>query len=144
MERRQIIAVGIGTTCVIIGAFGQNYFAHLAGELASRNGALPIWSVPTQSLAFVFHSLLPGFVAGWISQKHGILVGFIAGIIGATTYHLGMHIIEEYPISVRTVFWILLINPGISHSLSNAAAGGAAQLLRSNKSLQPTAKSAVG
>jgi hypothetical protein len=67
-------------------------------------------------------SVVPGFCAGWISGRRGLLIGGLTGMLGGAAYAV------FFPKAVLAVFWS--IGPGLI--LTCAAGGAAAEVLRSN------------
>jgi hypothetical protein len=84
--------------------------------------------------------LLPGFLAGFIARTHGIFTGFITGTLGgagssafSASLLLGVSAWHESTISAAVVG---IFGAGIVSGIACAAAGGAAELVRSNNRLE--------
>jgi uncharacterized membrane protein YeaQ/YmgE (transglycosylase-associated protein family) len=86
-------------------------------------------------------SLLPGFCAGAIAGRRGILVGTLTGLIGSATYsvlfilfRLHFSHLSHFFTSIGAPMWFWICGPGL---IINCAAGGAAgELLRSNNRIE--------
>lgn len=100
-------------------------------EHAALQGTLSTWltvlSSPIQTIA----SLLPGFVAGWLAGKRGILAGFLATLLGNIVYSGAFGtfwdtVLEGGASGVfYTALWLCF--SAISWALYGAASGAAAQ-----------------
>lgn len=108
----------------------------------SPGAATPIWYAAVSSPLGALVSLLPGFVAGWWARRRGLLAGFLAGLLGNAIY--SAIFLTQWPavaeggiLGVAEMILRLLIL-GTSWGLGSAAAGGTAELLRSNKTMEPT------
>ena len=142
-------AILTGIAASLLLQISETEFAQFVyGCCLDSNGAIPNWyllvSSPFQGLV----SLMPGFIAGWLSRSNGIVAGLLAGFFGNVLYSL-----------VFQTMWVAVLQDGASGigemllrsillssswALIGAAAGGTAQLLRSNKSIQPTCEDARG
>jgi hypothetical protein len=111
-------------------------------EGGAHNPNTAPWIVAFYSCAFVISLMVPGFVAGLIVTRRGILVGaFAAAILAviaissevltltlnadrtlAEAFQMMPSVISQYPASI----------------IGSAVAGGCAQALRSNNSLERT------
>jgi uncharacterized membrane protein YeaQ/YmgE (transglycosylase-associated protein family) len=103
--------------------------------------APPLWYAMLSSPLGTIASLLPGFIAGWLYPRRGIAAGFVTGLVGNTIYSavfltMWGAVFESGALSfVEMIVRLLFL--ASSWALGNAAAGGTAQLLRSNKQFQP-------
>jgi hypothetical protein len=107
--------------------------------------APPLWFAMLSSPLGAITSLLPGFIAGWLYPRQGIAAGFITGLIGNFIYSalfltVWATVVEGGALSVAEAI-VRLVFLASSWGFGNAAAGGTAQLLCSNKQLQPIAQS---
>ena len=100
------------------------------------------WVATFYSVAFVVSMMLPGFVAGLVSGRRGILIGALAATILAI-----IAMIPEVLVLLKAPEWSLtealklLLSAFTRYPASivaSAVAGGCAELLRSNKSLERT------
>lgn len=108
----------------------------------SPEAAIPIWYAAVSSPLGAFVLLLPGFVAGWWASRGAILAGLLAGLLGNAIYSAiflthWSAVIEGGALSIAEMILRLLIL-ATSWGLGSAAAAGTAQLLRSNKIMEPT------
>lgn len=128
------ILIGVAT------AVALSYGSVALHELAADQGAESMWLTIISSPIHAIASLLPGFVAGWLAGKRGILAGFLASLFGNIIYSAVFgtfwnSVLEDGARGVfYTVLWLCLM--AISWALYGATSGAAAQLLRSNKALQ--------
>lgn len=98
-----------------------------------------IWVGIAMNLLFTIGILLPGFIAGLVARSRGILVGFWSGLIGGTVYSatFGLASPVDWGAALTSGTMLLaLVGTGVTLSISCAAAGGAAEALRSNSSLE--------
>lgn len=115
-------------------------------EQAAYSGTESVWLTVVSSPVQAIASLLPGFVAGWLAGKRGILAGFLASLIGNIIYSgvfgtFWNSVLEDGGRGVSyIVLWLCFM--ATSWALYGAASGAAAQLLRSNKVLQDDARKA--
>jgi hypothetical protein len=100
------------------------------------------WVATFYSCAFVVSMMLPGFVAGLVSGRRGILIGALAAAILAI-----IAMVPEVLVIVKAPEWSfgdavkMLFSAFIRYPaniIASAVAGGCAEHLRSNKSLERT------
>jgi len=100
------------------------------------------WVGTFYTVAFVVSMMLPGFVAGLVSGRRGILIGALAAAILAI-----IAMIPEVLVLLKEPEWSLTEALRLLFSaftrypasvVASAVAGGCAELLRSNKSLERT------
>jgi hypothetical protein len=112
---------------------------HLAVDPSGRQSML---LVSLGGLARSILTLLPGFVAGFISTNRGIIVGFAVGVSGAILAPLvigplsGVSVVDQ--LSGFFGYWDFNLIMALTSGLFAATAGAAGQLVRSNKSLERT------
>jgi hypothetical protein len=132
------------SVCLILQVLMMKAAGYIYECCVDAQSAPPLWyamlSSPLGSLA----SLLPGFVAGWLHPRQGIAAGFITGLLGNAIYSavfltMWATVIEGGAFGVLEMTLRLLFL-ATSWAFGNAAAGGTAQLLRSNMRLQPIAR----
>lgn len=109
--------------------------------------APPLWYAMLSSPLGAIAGLLPGFIAGWLHPRQGIAAGFITGLVGNVAYSavfltMWATVIDAGALGVLEMILRLLFL-ATSWALGSAAAGGTAQLLRSNMRLQPIARADV-
>jgi hypothetical protein len=138
-----IKAVVAGVSVSLILQVSAAKFMEVAYECCVSPGtATPIWYAAVSSPLGALVSLLPGFVAGWWARRRALLAGFLAGLLGNTIYSAILltqwpAVIEGGTLDVAEVILRILIL-ATSWGLGSAAAAGTAQLLRSNKTIEPT------
>jgi MFS family permease len=100
------------------------------------------WVAAFYSFAFVVSMMLPGFVAGLVAARRGILIGTLAAVALAI-----IAMIPEVLIVMKAPNWSfgeatqMLFSAFARYPaniVASAVAGGCAELLRSNKSLERT------
>ena len=115
-------------------------------EQAASSDAVSMWLTVVSSPVQAVATLLPGFVAGWLGGKRGVLAGFLASLIGNIIYSGVFGTFWNSALEdggrgvVYTLLWLCFM--ATSWALYGAASGAAAQLLRSNKVLQDDARNA--
>jgi fructose-specific phosphotransferase system IIC component len=134
---RALIAIISG----IAAAFALRYINHALLVPAESCCGPPngiMWPVLLSSPIGALITLLPAALAGWISHNRGLLCGFI---VGALTSALFMTLYGSFwstsgtdPLTVRVLEFSLDCFAG---GIFGFAAGGAAQLVRSNNSFKP-------
>jgi hypothetical protein len=127
-------------------AVALSYASVALHEHAAMSGGESMWltviSSPVQTVA----TLLPGFISGWLARDRGILAAFLAGLFGNVLYSAvfgtiwNSVLVDGLSGVFSTILWLFLM--AVSWGLYSAAAGGTAQLLRSNKVLQGDARNA--
>jgi hypothetical protein len=138
MLRAIVAAVSVSVTLQILAMKGAGYAYECCFDVQL---APPLWYAMLSSPLGAIASLLPGFVAGWLHPRQGIAAGFITGLIGNFVYSavfltMWSTVIEAGALSVAEMILRLLFLAS-SWAFGDAAAGGTAQLLRSNKRFQP-------
>jgi uncharacterized membrane protein YeaQ/YmgE (transglycosylase-associated protein family) len=133
MNRLYLISLIVGTAAVWL-----TQWALLKGAGYVYNGSSQslIWYEALLNIFFALGLVVPGFCAGWISKRHGILLGALTGLIGAITYTIFFPIFEHrsnLPHFFATWPWLVAFSTAqFGLVLTCAAGGAAAELLRSN------------
>jgi hypothetical protein len=114
----------------------------LVSEGAVQGNTSGPWVASVYSCAFLVSMMLPGLVAGLVSGRRGILIGAVAAVVLAI-----IAVIPELFVVVKAPQWSLgeasrmalstLINSP-ANIIASAVAGGCAEHLRSNNSLERT------
>ena len=135
------IATGV-SVCVILQVLMMKAAGYVYDCCIDAQSAPPMWYAMLSSPLAALAGLLPGFIAGWLHPRQGIAAGFITGLIGNAIYSavfltMWSTVIEGGVLSVGEMILRLLFL-ATSWGFGNAAAGGTAQLLRSNKPLVPS------
>ena len=105
-----------------------------------NGGSYPAWA---SGIAMLIHDLpafLCGFASGWVSVNRGILVGFVAGFLGSLLFIIGLVLLTNFK-SIQLEFIMPFTFGSLMPAIWGGLAGGAAQLLRANKSVQPNSAS---
>jgi MFS family permease len=100
------------------------------------------WVATFYSCAFVVSMMLPGFVAGLVSGRRGILIGAVAAsilaLIAMIPEALVMAKASEWSIGEVIKMLLSAFTRYPANIIASAVAGGCAELLRSNTSLERT------
>jgi hypothetical protein len=134
--RRHAMAIAIGACAFVLLQKGTQNSARLIEDCCiSQNGGA-LWVSIALNVVLTLGLLVPGFLAGLIARSRGILVGFLAGLLGGILFSLTVGIIPVeggwFEILTSWSQLLFIIGNAFVLSLSTAAAGGAAQALRSN------------
>ena len=130
-------------TSIFVGLLAYLVLRYAVESLMQRvspPGPISAWTVLSSPLNLLFE-LLPGFLAGWLSSKRGLLAGFVVAAIGSGTYSALVGTATQYvpsdgsSQSLLLASWFLVMC--IVAGVFSAMAGGSAQLLRSNNSFKP-------
>jgi hypothetical protein len=141
MRQRHLIAVALGVLAVIAAQQGVLRFGRAIAACCISENRSAVWVGIAMNLLFTIGILLPGFVAGWVARTRGILVGFLSGLVGGIIYSaaFGLASPVDWAAALTSGTMLLsLLGTGITLSISCAAAGGAAEALRSNTALERT------
>ena len=134
------LVIGV-SVCVMLQVLAMKATGYAYACCFDPQLAPPLWYAMLSSPLGAVAGLLPGFIAGWLYPRQGIVVGFITGLLGNVIYSavfltMWDSVIEGGALDVAEVILRLLFL-ATSWGVGNAAAGGTAQLLRSNKRFQP-------
>ena len=141
MHQRHLVAIAIGVLVVAIAHYGVVHIGRAIEACCISQNRSAVWVGIAMNLLFTVGILLPGFVAGLVARSKGILVGFLSGLIGGTLYSavFGLASPVDWGAALTSGTMLLsLVGTGITLSVSCAAAGGAAEALRSNTSFERT------
>ena len=83
MHRRSLTAISVGIAAVCLTQWALFEGGGLSPAWASAN---PFSYYAISNVLFAVASVFPGFCAGWISGRDGILLGALTGFIGSVTY----------------------------------------------------------
>jgi hypothetical protein len=133
---RTLVAIAGGVLFYVL----FRYLIDLLMQRVSSPGLVTFWTV-LSTPASMLVTLFPGFITGWFSRTKGILSGLIVGLAGSASYSaLVGSAVQYFQVSsaqvVVSVSWFLVMC--VVEGLYSAAAGGCAQLLRSNMSSKRT------
>jgi hypothetical protein len=137
MRRRAFIAVGVGIAVLWLTQWGKSRGVELFVPLPTKSFLLlRLLDIAVDAL-FAVVALLPGFCAGWIAGRRGILLGMLTGLIGSVTFSIFFMFIGLYSLNSiqkftpgSTLFWFW--DAGFGLMITCAAGGAAGELLRSN------------
>ncbi|WP_116811491.1 hypothetical protein [Steroidobacter cummioxidans] len=116
-------------------------------EHGAYQGTASAWLTVVSTPILTIASLLPGFVAGWLAGKRGMLAGFLASLLGNIVYSgvfgtFWSSVLEDGMSGVfHSALWLCFT--AVSWGVYGAASGAAGQLLRSNKALRDGARNVV-
>jgi fructose-specific phosphotransferase system IIC component len=141
MPKRTIIAISVG----LLFYFIIRYAAETVMQHIAPLGRVSYGVVASTFLGMLIE-LSPGFIAGWISGSRGLLAGFVVGLLGSGCYSAVAGTAAHYfqaseaqSLVMESWFFTMCIVVGFF----SAAAGGSAQLLRSNKSFKADGSAAA-
>jgi hypothetical protein len=141
MRHRHLVAIAIGVLAVVACQRGVLGVGRLIEACCISQNRSAVWVGIAMNLLFTVGILLPGFIAGLVAKSRGILVGFASGLIGGIVYSTAFGLVSpvDWGAALTSGTMLLsLVGTGITLSVSCAAAGGAAEALRSNKSFERT------
>jgi hypothetical protein len=135
--RRHVIAIAIGACAFVLLQQGTQHAARLIEECCISQNRSVLWVSIALNVLVTLGLLVPGFLAGLVARSRGILVGFLAGLLGGVLFSLTVGIIRVegswFEILTSGSQWLFIIGNAFVLSLSTAAAGGAAQAMRSTR-----------
>jgi hypothetical protein len=135
MKRTHACAVAVGLVAMALCQYCVAEMNLASSRHFSDSPAIVYVGSTERVLAAILY-LLPGFVAGLVARTHGIFTGFLTGLLGgpvipvvsaAAVFH-----IDFWNGFTSTGAAVSLLSAGIATGISCAAAGGSAELLRSN------------
>jgi hypothetical protein len=141
MRHRHLFAIAIGVLAVVACQQGVLRIGRLIETCCIAENRSAVWAGIAMNLLFTIGILLPGFIAGLVARSRGILVGFLAGLVGGILYSAAFGFVSpvDWGAALTSGPMLLsLVGTGVTLSVSCAAAGGAAEALRSNTSLERT------
>lgn len=113
----------------------------------SEAPSVPIWYALSISPLTSLVSVAPAFVIGWLSNRHGFVLGAVVGAGGSLAQSALFSVTWS---NVMAWGWLLahLLSYALAAAIISSLASAAAQSLRhslpSNRSLQPTALAGRG
>ena len=135
---RTLIAIFAGIAAAFTLRYINKFFAFTQETCCGPTGDA-FWQILVAAPKGALMTLIPGAVAGWISRDRGLLCGFLVGFLTSALF-----------MTIYGSFWGRpAINGTALHALEfvliclgggifGTAAGGAAQLVRSNSSFKPS------
>jgi hypothetical protein len=141
MPRRTLIAIAVG----LLSYFVIRYAAETVMHHIAPPGELSFGVVASTFMSMLIE-LLPGFIAGWMSRGRGLVSGFVVGLLGSGCYSVVAGTAANYFQSSGSQLivmgsWFLAMC--IVAGFFSAAAGGSAQLMRSNNSFKADGSAAA-
>ena len=140
-HQRILSAITAGLVLAILLRYLNDALQEYSANCCNASGPTPPLFVILAAPIGMLIALLPGFVSGWITRDRGIVSGFAVGFFGSALYsifsgsahnYLSLSNFKEFLV-LATWFLLMCIVAGVF----SAAAGGAAQLVRSNNSFKP-------
>jgi hypothetical protein len=134
MRRVYIISVGTGIAVLWLTQWALTQW--IQRTVITPNGWLSgfVWSQALTDLFIGFALLAPGVCAGWISRRHGILVGALTGALGIITYNvIGSRFLYaiHHRFDFADIYWGFW-SAQLRLILTCAAGGAAGQIMRSS------------
>jgi len=137
---RTCLGVAVGAAVYLASKMGEReLMAAMDDVFLVNGGSYPAWASGIVNATTYFPAFLCGFTSGWASVTRGILVGFVAGFLGSLSFLISIILIRLLPIQLE--FVLSFSSASLMPAIWSGLAGGAAQLLRSNKSVQLSAAS---
>jgi hypothetical protein len=137
LRKIHVIAMLTGSAVTIVSLTLQPLMTSASVEMMMRGGATAFAIAAITKVAIQAVLLIPGLMVGWIARSHGMPLGLVAGALGSLIYSLffGTHLeMANHPYLPNP--WSWAIGEALTQGLIGAVAGGTAQLLRSNRSLE--------
>jgi hypothetical protein len=139
--QRIVSAITAGLALAILLRYLNDVVQAYSANCCSASGPTPSLLVILGAPIGMLIALVPGFVTGWIARARGISSGFAVGFVGSALYSIFSGSAHNYwslsslkeTLVLATWFLLMCIVAGVF----SAAAGGAAQLVRSNNSFKP-------
>ena len=141
MRHRHLVSIAIGMLAVVASQRGVLGIMRLIEACCISQNRSAVWVSIAMNLLYTIGLLLPGFIAGLVAKSRGILVGFLSGLLGGIAYSAWFSLVPpvDWGAALTSGATLLsLAGTGITLSVSCAAAGGAAEALRSNTSFERT------
>jgi hypothetical protein len=141
MTRLHAFAVLAGLIAMIMAQFcGVELHHFVYGRCCQSESLAAVYVSSGMKVLAEILNLIPGFVAGFIARTRGIVTGFITGLLGGAVYSifaatllLGTSAWHGFTTSAAVVS---ILSVGVVSGIACAAAGGAAELVRSNLRLK--------
>jgi len=139
LRKIHVIALVTGIAATIASLALQSSLTTASVAMMMRGGVYAFGAPAITKVAIQAVLFVPGSLVGWIARSHGMILGLVAGALGSLTYSIFFGITLEMPNHPYLPNpWSWAIGEALTQGLIGAVAGGAAQLLRSNKSLERT------
>ena len=143
MQRRTLVALSAGIVVLWVTQWGQSHAIEAIAQLHWNYETWPLLPSALIDIMLTVVPLLPGFCAGLISGRRGILVGTLTGLIGGFIYSVVFILIRlhfthlsHFFTSVGAPMWFQL--QGLGLVISCAAGGAVGELVRSNYRIERT------
>jgi hypothetical protein len=122
MGLRSLIAIAVGIAVVCFTQWSVLPAMTWLLPLPTPAGSHVFWPALIVNALQPLASVVPGFCAGWISWRRGLLIGALTGLLGSAAYGVLF--------TAAGLGWFWSIGPGLI--LTCGAGGAAAEVLRSN------------
>jgi len=139
LRKIHVIALLAGIAVTIVSLALQSSLMTASVAMMMKGGVIAFGAASITKVAIQAVLFVPGSLVGWIARSHGIVLGLLAGALGSLTYSMFFGTTLETPNHPYLPNpWSWVIGEALTQGLIGAVAGGAAQMLRSNKSLERT------
>ena len=137
-DRTGVIALAVGVALTVLLERGLSVLSAPLAAHCVAGDAAPTWCTTSTALLSAIAALTPGFIAGILHPRKAFLVGFLCSLVGSALYLAFYGNVWDSDLSVSNLIffnslvavWLLIAS--LPQALFGAAAGGCAQLLRSN------------
>jgi len=138
MTRRHVFAVFAGLIAMTLTQYcGVELHQVVYEHCCQSPGPAAIYVGAGMKVLSEILYLVPGFVAGFIARTRGIFTGFVTGILGgavASAFSASLLLgVSAWTELSTTAAVVGILSAGIVSGTVGAAAGGAAELLRSKR-----------
>lgn len=139
LRKIHVIALLTGIAVTIASLALQSSLTTASVSLMMRGGVIAFAAAAITKVAIQAILFVPGTLVGWIARTYGTILGLVAGALGSLTYSLFFDAALRMPSHPYLPNpWSWAIGEALTQGLIGAVAGCAAQLLRTNKSLERT------
>ena len=133
------IALLIGVPLTIIALRLEPLLTSASVAMMMKGGAIAFATAATTKVAIQAILLAPGIFVGWVAGTRGTILGLAAGAFGSVIYSVAFATTLQTPAHPYLPNpWSWVVGEVLTQAILTAVAGGAGQLLRSNKSLERT------
>ena len=137
-NRTVVVALAVGVALTVLLKRGLSVLLPPLAAHCVPSDAAPTWCTTSAALLSAIAALAPGFIAGILYPRKAFLVGLLCSLVGGALYLAFYGNVWDSDLSPSNLIffnsliavWLLIAS--LPQALFGAAAGGCAQLLRSN------------
>jgi len=141
MTQRQLHSAALlgGIALTVLMLWVQPRLASVSVSIMVQGGGLAFVAAAATKVIVQLAFFAPGLLVGWIAKTDSLSLGVLAGLVGALVYSIALGtVLQTPPHPYLPNPWSWVIGDALAQGLITGVAAGAAQLLRSNKSLERT------